>query len=157
MNTDHATSFRALNIIFFGLLMGQVTFLAIAYFLVNGDGKYPVDEELHDILRFIVPTVFLGSLGASYFVPKMQIQNNLEGKSLEDKLLLYRTSVITRLALIEGPSLFAIVAFLMTGQPYYLIVTLLSLLIFASLKPSTNKCIVELHLSKEEADEIQKA
>lgn len=74
---------------------------------------------------------------------------------LNDKLNSYRTALIVYIALCEGPALFAIIAYLLTGNVYLLSVT--AVMIFAMLRkmPSQRRVAADLSLDWQQQQELE--
>lgn len=70
--------------------------------------------------------------------------------SIVEKLAGYRALVITRDAIMEAPSLFAIISFFLTGDLFFLAFTGLVISIFFYTRPAKEKAIKDLSLSTDE-------
>lgn len=127
------------------------TFVALFAFLVNA--KKPVDfGKFHpnDIMAYFIPTIALGGLVASQIIFKNRIKLLGEKRQFKQKLDCYKSALMTRFALLEGPNLMVLVAYFFTDNPLYLIMALLSLVVYLSVLPSVKSISKDLHLSTEE-------
>ena len=157
MNTTQQTVksyFLALQIVFYALIAGQLIFAFLTFYLIRlglFDGE---QAELRNIFIFIVPVFVIGGLFISHLLFKSFL-NNAKGKiSLYEKLTYYRSALIIRYALLEGPSFFAIVVYLLTGDYLFLGMSGLIVLVFFTLKPSVERAINDLELNSEETRRI---
>lgn len=152
--TIDAGYFKALKIIFFALLTGQVLFLIISYSLVNYGDLDIHAKELEKVFVYIVPFFYLVSILAGYAIFKKKITQVKQEQDLATKLEGYRGLYITRFALLEFATLFAIIAYLITGMQMFIVIAGLSILSFLTLKPSKEKLMKELELGSEELSSI---
>ena len=70
--------------------------------------------------------------------------------NLSEKLIDYRSALIVRYALLEGPSFFAIVVYMFTGELMFLGMAVLIILIFLFISPSVEKAGNDLELGQKE-------
>ena len=78
----------------------------------------------------------------------------LKGRDLGQKLIDYRSATITRFALVEAPSLFAIVTYFLTSDILFLFYTGLSLVLFFYNRPTPEKTAEDLNLDPTERVKI---
>lgn len=143
------TFFRTLTIIHIALLFGQLVFLSVALFL-----KLSSDTIITNGFSFpfsvVVPLLVIGCLVASKVVYAITTKQAQSKDGITDKMQIFYVATIIKLALLEGPSLFTIVVFLLTGEVYFLIFTLILVLTFIFSKPNREKAIADLKLNFEE-------
>lgn len=156
MTTHQQTSgeyFKSLNILFLALLMGQVSFAAISYYLNLG-----VKPEM-GVTRnmFIIVALFLMMNGfvMGNFLYKYQIKRVRDFAKLSFKLGGYRSAFILRLALLEGASLFSIVAYLLTADITFLVIAGLIVAYFIYLRPSIDKVALDLGLDRSDSLKLE--
>jgi len=70
--------------------------------------------------------------------------------NLIDKMTAYRSSLIIRYALLEGPALFALAAFWVSGNFMFFCFSLLNTVLFMFCLPSKRRVINELQLNNDE-------
>jgi hypothetical protein len=81
---------------------------------------------------------------------------NLKNKTtLLEKLTGYQAALIVRFALLEGPSLFAIVVFTLTNNWFFLLISVCIIVYFITLRPGTEKVADDLQLNYDEKLELQ--
>jgi len=156
METIKMTSgeyFKSIKIVHIALVTGVVFFTLISVFLqIEGFGT--VGPEIDKVLLFVVPIFALIGIFASNFVFKKKLNEIRKKSNLKEKMEEYRSALIIKLALIEGPSFFAVVAFLLTGNYIYLGLTIILIIVFLIYTPNKTKFINELELTKKESDLI---
>lgn len=147
--------FSTMTIIHAGLLMAQVVFGVIAYFLKTNGMFQSNGDEVSGILMIIVPAVVVGGIAASYFISKQQIPGIKSGNDLKEKLAGYRRLLLIKLALLEMPTLFAIVCYLITGKFFCLALAGLGLAIFFINRPTLNGLAMDLELNPSERKTLE--
>jgi ABC-type multidrug transport system fused ATPase/permease subunit len=139
-----------LKIIFFAMFSGILIFLMVVIFLSHEEIKEQLDLQNTLVLALLGLTL-LGiplSIKISGKVIK-KIDKNLP---LIKKVEGFSNGWIIRMAVIEGVSLFCIVALLMTHDHRFLFIVILLLMFFLMNFPSISKMAQMLHLTKEEID-----
>jgi hypothetical protein len=138
--------FKSLQIIFLALLAGQVIFAAVAYWLRSGQ-FVSVTEQLGSGFIFIVPAFIAGGLAAGWLIFKSRIRAAAEKTSLMEKMSDYRAVLIIRFAFLEGPTMLAVVAYLITGNQWFLGMAVIVMLVFLFLRPSRTRAVKDLQLN----------
>ncbi|MDY0102567.1 MAG: hypothetical protein RBS07_06475 [Lentimicrobium sp.] len=134
---------KSLAIVFFALLAGQVIFALVSLGLVS-QGMIPAEPQLRNIGLIVIPfLVFFGFMGSRLIGSRMLMKARM-ALDTEDKFNQYRSAFILRLALLETPGFFAIVAFMLTGERIFLGFLSILLFYFVTLFPSESKIIAEL-------------
>ncbi|MDO3624814.1 hypothetical protein [Mucilaginibacter sp. BT774] len=95
--------------------------------------------NMDDEFVFIVPVLALGGFFGGYLIFKKQKYILREKENFQEKLSGYQSVLITRFALIQGPSLFSIVAYILSGNVFFLLITALMSAYFIFLRPSREK------------------
>jgi hypothetical protein len=134
-NSAFESFFQQLMILFGALLMGQVLFGAVSYYLVEqgGMGDQP---ELAETLRWVVLGVAGVALIGSGYLYRQVIQKELSLDDTEEgRMKVLRKAHLIRYALIEGGSLMAIVSYLVSGEQSFGIVALALVLYFVYNRP----------------------
>lgn len=146
-------NFLKLNqLIFIALLMGMLVFGAIAFFLNKDQAQLSINTQ--DPFTFIAPVLLVAGIFAGNFIYKKLLSQIRNAKNLQQKVGVYTSSSIIRYALIEGPVLFSIVAFLISANSFFLIFTVVGILYFLTLKPNPDKIAREADLTYDERSEL---
>ncbi len=145
--------FKSIKIIHIALLTGVVFFMAIS-FLLQLDGFGKVGKEVSNILLIIISIFSLFGIIASNIIFKNKVNEISKKSSLKIKMMDYRSALIVKLALIEGPSFFSVVAFLITGEYIFLGIALILIIVFLIYTPGRTKLKNDLALSKKESEII---
>ncbi|MFM6945765.1 MAG: hypothetical protein ACKOWW_01375 [Flavobacteriales bacterium] len=132
-------------------IFGVQTLVAAFAFLVNY--HKPVDfGKFHpdDIMAYFIPTIALGGLVASHFIFKNRVKFVSEKSQFKQKLDCYKAALMIRFSLLEGPNLMVLAAYFFTGNPLYLGMAILSLIIYLSVLPGVNSIAKDLQLNEQE-------
>ncbi len=152
MKSTYRNDFKMMQTIHYALLFGILLFAAVAYFLDPIEEK--VDDNLYDILRYMVPGLAALALLAGRFVTKPVFATAKNKDSLGAKLDIFRTGMIIRWALVEGVAMFSIVAFMLSGNMVMLLVALALAVYMFTLRPSPEAAGAALELSESEYREF---
>lgn len=136
---------KTVQIIFFSLLTGQITFILIAVYLVESN-FVTTNEDLFLILFIIdlviiTPTIVIGPMLYRGFM------NKAVSLPLTDKINLYRQGVIIKLAFVEAPTIFSIISYTLSGSFVFLIIAIAILFLFYLHKPSVEKFSEDFNVS----------
>lgn len=134
---------KSLIIVFFALLAGQVFFALVSLGLVS-QGIILEEPQVRNIGLVAVPLlVLVGFVGSRFLSSRMLMKARMTQK-IEDKFNQYRSAFILRLALLETPGFFAIIAFMLTGERIFLGFLGILLFYFVTLFPSESRISAEL-------------
>lgn len=138
---DH--DIKALNIVWLGLLAGQLLFALIVIFMIYSGtvAVVPGMQEIFFILALVSAALGI-MIGNRIFKSRLQIIK--QQPSMQEKMTLYKAALITKLALFEGPSLFAIICYFITGDIKLLIPAGVIVLLFIMSRPSKEKIMADL-------------
>jgi hypothetical protein len=142
--------FRSIKIIHFGLVTGVVFFI-IVVLLVQFKGFGTFSEDIKVILLVVTSVFTFFGVFAGQFAYKKKIEEGKSKSRLIEKLDIYRSALIIKLALIEGPSFFAVVSYLLTGCYIFPGIALLLIVVFLMYRPTPDNFIMDLDLSPDEA------
>ena len=146
MKTEITTS----RIIAGALLVGIVLFSAVTALLTNFTH---IPSEIDLLGKIALGLTIIGSF-ASRFIGKLLL-NKIDKKApLKTQFEAYKTSLIIRLALLEGPAMFTIVNVMLTSNYEYFITTFLLAAQMIGLFPHKQRLISDMKLNKEEEETI---
>ncbi len=155
MSEQSGNTLRGLQIIHKAMLLGQLAFAAVAFFL-KYSGSFPSGyNELDKTLQVVALVLSIGGFftGASLF--KRKLQGAMTAfPDVKTKAAVYRNACIVQWAFLEGPSLFCIVCFLLVGNYAFLALSAALMLVFALTAPVKLKIMLQLQLSEEEMDQF---
>ena len=146
---------KALGILFYAMLAGQLSFAVIVYILntTGASNTMPPDEQR--IFEYVAPTVLFLCIAANWSILKKRIEYIRQEPDLSVRLGAYRALYITRFALAEAPALFAIIFVFVTGSKLIWLVVLIALISFVTLRPGKERLIKELDLSSDEISKLE--
>ncbi|MBN1251644.1 MAG: hypothetical protein JXR51_14080 [Bacteroidales bacterium] len=141
--------FKALTIMHFALVLGQLFFMLVAIFLSLSGNINGELNDMRNLFLIIVAFVTLAGVYGGNFIYNKQLEAVKQKKDYKQQFTDVKALIITRLALLEAPSFLAIVFYILTGSWMFLIFVLLVVMLFLKLKPNKEKIISELELSEE--------
>ncbi len=144
------TFVKTISIIHLALIAGQIIFAAAAFMTTKNHATSKSDE----VFIYVAPILALSGFAISNISFKTLV-NKIDSQSpLKTKLTAYQSALIVRFALLEGPSLFAIVSFMLTGNLIFLGVSGAIIAYFIYLRPTKQKTEDDLNLGYEEKAEL---
>ncbi len=147
-----AKSFKTtLSILHLFLLAGLSVFLVFAYFQ---NQSFKVDMNTSDVFIYIVPiAAAIGYFTSKYIFQKLLTNVKMEDV-LEDKLKKYYIASIIKYACIEGPSIFALAAYLLSGTILHLVIALTLMVYLYTQRPRIDIILREIPMNSEEKKEF---
>ncbi len=142
--------FSSLKIIHFALTAGVVLFLLIAIAL-QFKGFEPELKEMEMILLGITVLAAISGIFTGNLLFRRRLEQLVEQKSLEKKLLGYQSALLLKYALVEGPAFFTIVAYHLTANILFPVITVLLVFTMVLFAPRKEKLISDLNLSNRES------
>ena len=79
----------------------------------------------------------------------------IKSNSLREKLVLYQQTTIVRYAILDAATFFSAIAFMLSSNVFYLVISLLLLLYLIKLRPTKWKLLEDLALNKEDTMQFQ--
>lgn len=159
MNTQAQTSqayFTLLKVLHTALLMGQILFAGVSYFLHQSGSLQLNVEELASIFKIVVPILVVGAFFGSQFLFKSKIREAIKQENLSKKLLTYRVAFLLQCAILEGASLFSIMSYLLTADLWFLVMAAIVVVLFVLQAPSLQKVAMALQLNNQEKQILEK-
>lgn len=147
--------FRALQVLHGALLAGMLLLGVVSTFLIISHGPYVQLGSFEKTLQIIVVLLSVGGTAAGFTLFNKKIQAISPMDPVKDRLNAYRAAAIVRWALIEMPTLFSLIAFLLTGNYAFLALAIALLLVFAVVRPAKMMIIYLLKLTEKEVSELE--
>jgi hypothetical protein len=133
---------RSLRVIVAGLIAGVVAFGILAVVVRM---SLPPRSSIPPLVLFGVLAMFTLGSAAGYVVQYQKLARDLRMRAAELRQMAdpssamvepYRAFVIVSAALIEGPSFFALIVYILTGQPLALAAAALGVILLVACLPS---------------------
>ena len=153
MITNEQTSkayFNSLKIIHTAILTSQVILGIIFYYLNAASQENSSAESLDKIFQIVIPILVAGGIIGSAVILRLKLKTIKVRTELKNKLGEYRNALIVGYAIMEGPSLFSLVCYYITGNILYLACAGLITLVFLINKPSKYIAANDLDLNTNE-------
>jgi len=143
---------KTISIMYFGILLGPLAFAIFIYSTVNNTTiEFPDTKNMY---QYLVPTL---AIFGYFFGKKIYNQKIIELKNKEtllEKLSLFQTGFILKLALLEGPALLGLVAFSKNENLFFMLISGTLLFVIALLKPTKLNIESVLNLSSEQQSQF---
>ncbi|MDB5272771.1 MAG: putative rane protein [Chitinophagaceae bacterium] len=137
MTTQQVPSVKSMNIVWIAMIGGLVSFGLVTYFAL-----LPIQSPLAGIdpaVFYILAIVLaLAGMMGSTILYKLQVRaaSQVNSPSKERLMSYYMSAFLLKMALLEGPGLFSVVAGLLTHQALFLSITAGLLLLMVIAKPT---------------------
>lgn len=144
---------RVTQIIFLGLLIGQLLFAGVIYFLMMGNksGHLLASNLLFSLLPVAI-LFFLG--GAAWYFNRYQVQRIPKDMPLDARLKDYQQRVLVRMALVEaGVLTVGVFAMIGANMSLYLLM-LVAIGGFTLFRPRVEEFVRDYRISSKEEKEI---
>jgi MFS family permease len=136
-------------IIYVALFMGPVFFGAIAYYIHTTGPEPDVATDAFGALKIVMTVVLALMLVAGLVIFNLRLKTIRE-KPMDKKLPSYQGAFITRLALVEGSALFAIIVYLVSGDTTYIVYAALTMALYLTFYPTRRRVRNDLGLDRED-------
>ena len=135
-NNNTAAALPRLRAVFYAMLAGQLFFLAVSYYITSQEGftGQPVIGVSQDLIGVAVYGLIAIAISRFMDRARQKAMPNVRDDAAVGAH--YTSTVILRLAILEGAALFAIVFFLLSGNSALLVVYAILLAAFWMAKPS---------------------
>jgi len=152
-NPNPQAAAKTLPIIHLALLIGQVLF-GVAVYTITAQKSFSFDGSA-DPFIYVSLALTLGGFTTGNILFTKQLQKITPESTLSQKIASYQTAFIIRAALLEAPSLFSIVAYMQSGNLFFLAVCCLIILYFIFIRPTKDKIASDLNLDYNEKAELE--
>ena len=144
--------YNSIKILPLALMSGLCMISCVLLFLKQGEEATSDSDGFFVILVALLAAAgfILGS-----FIFRKQIAESM-GKTMIEKLVIYRQAMIIRFALLEGPGLFSIVLFFLTGNHLYMVITGAMVLFMILNRPTDDLIAQHLMLTEKDKQELKK-
>lgn len=154
-NLSNQDTLKALSIIHYALIAGLLIFTGVAYYVIGPTMAGGEAESYYSLFRYLIPGVAIMAILFGRFIGTKMLQKAQEIGELPLKLSAYQSIAIVRWSLMEGAGMFAVVAYLLTGNQVFIMVALAAAAYLFTQKPTVNLISQELGLSNEETRELE--
>jgi hypothetical protein len=148
---------KAIQIFFLALTIGLVLFAVIVVVVDFMNGPVLGKDELVNrdiLLGAVIITGVICLFGARSYYNRTMKMVDISSFSLADKLNQYRAALIIYMAFCEGPAIFSVIIFFLTGNYWVFAITALLLAAMLLKAPTKTRMIQEMKLDWREQKEI---
>ena len=147
---------KILNVLHKALLMGQVLFAAVCFYLVYTNTMLSPAKEFEKVLQVAALVIVAVGVYAGITIFKKKLQQIRDTQAnAKEKFAIYRSACIIQWALLEGPWLFCILCFFLTGNYAFMALAIVVMFLFVMTAPSKIKILMQLQISEADLDELK--
>lgn len=140
---------RTLKIIHVAIVISLLIFLGFSIYL-SYTVNFNLGESMKDFFQVIVPLLFIASVTASQILFKYKINSIQSHDDLSLKMNAYRTAFIIKCAVLEAPVLLSIVAYFLTSDALFSILSAVMIAYFIMQHPNASKMKEQLMMNETE-------
>jgi hypothetical protein len=151
-----ATPFTSLKLMHNAMLVAQIMFAAITFYLVYSNTLVPTFTEEEKTLQVVALAVAAGAIfgGAKFFNSRMAALKEQPLTKISEKFPAYRSASIVHWALIEAATFVSIIGLFLTGNYAFLALAGFLIIYFFLQAPSKSKVQLHLDLNSNEVEEL---
>ena len=127
---------RSLQLLHLASMLGMILIFGVFFFLLEPDYGWSFDLADWNFSTSLIAVLACHYLGNRFYQKRME---RVRGQSSDARWDMYRTSVITRLALLEMAVLITLILFLVNANTVLLISFAVGVLLFAQARPSVDQ------------------
>jgi len=144
--------YNSIKILPSAIIAGLCLITCVIVFLKKGEIQ---EDTFGDFVVIGIALLAATCIVLSSYLFRKKVNESV-GKPIIDKLVLYRQATIIRFALLDGPALFSIVFFLLTGNFLYLVITGAMALFMILNRPNDDMIAEHLMLTEEDKSTLDK-
>ena len=141
---------KTLTVTHTALLGGVLAFAGLTLFLNLEEMSFEFDMQ--DTMLLIFPIIAISALSMVRIIPQKMIDAAKKESRLLSKLEKYRSALMIKYVLIEGPAMFGIIFFLSTKNAAFIAIAGVLVAFYILQRPTKEKVESELELRGEERD-----
>ncbi len=146
--------FQSLQIIHASLCVGALLFFLVVYFVLGTEEAAAAGSE-EMVFKYLPPVLIFSGIILARFMDRTKLGAFKFPAEMTDKFVDYRTRIILRSALTEGPVLFVVVALLLTGDNFNILYFAIGWLAMLYFRPYVAEFSRDYHLSGQEQQELR--
>lgn len=147
--------FKSLTILHISLMSGLALMAAMMYFMFSDVNEFSNDSFDDTLYLLLVAALGVGGIIGGRWLGNTRLQAARAEENLAEKLNSYRSTLILRWALLEGPALMGVLFYMTFGNIVFLAVAAGLLIFLFMARPSKEKLIDDLELSVADRAKIE--
>lgn len=142
---NQVINLKQLQIVHLAMCIAPALFLAIVFVLNKNNFTEAIFGD--DVLYFITPAMAVGAFITGQLLFKKHLSAIDPDMSLSERLAKYQSAFIIRQALIEGATIFNIVAYFLLGHSFFAAIALVLILLMFTFRPTKFRVSEDLQLN----------
>ena len=144
--------YNSIKILPLALIAGLCMISGIMIYLKQGEEMI---DNFGEFFVIIIALIAASGFILGSFLFRKRIGDSM-GKTMIEKLVIYRQATIIRFALLEGPGILSIVLFFLTGNYLYMVITGAMVLFMILNKPTDDMIAQHLMFTEEDKQQIKR-
>ncbi len=137
--------FRQSRYLFFTFLIGLALFMVTAYIVIYF--QQPLNPEYATFLQISAPLSGIALVLMSYRLFMGRVKSAQKTDKLFEKMEGYRSGMVLRYILLDGAAFIQLISYIMTGNKLYLILCIVIMTLFFTVRPGIERFIKEMGLN----------
>jgi len=150
--TNFKELYNSIKILPLALIAGLCMISGVMIFLRQGQ---EMNDNFGELFVIVIALIAATGFVLGSFIFRKRIADSM-GKTMIEKLVIYRQATIVRFALLEGPGLISIVFFFMTGNYLYMVIAGAMVLFMILNRPNDDMIATHLMLTEEDKQQMKK-
>ena len=142
---NQTINLKPIQIIHLSLCMAPTIFLTLVFVLNSNNLQESVFGS--GPLYFLTPAMAAGAFITGQMLFKKHLAAIGTAMSLSERLIKYQSAFIVRQALVEGATLFNVVAYFLLGHFFFAVIALVLILIMVTFRPTKFRVAEDLQLN----------
>lgn len=150
--TNFKELYNSIKILPLALIAGLCMISGIAIFLKQGE---KMTDNFGELFVIIIALIAAAGFVMGSYIFRKRIADSM-GKTMIEKLVIYRQATIVRFALLEGPGILSIVLFFLTGNYLYMVISGAMVFFMILNRPTDDMIATHLMLTEEDKQQMKK-
>lgn len=145
---------NTLTLMHLSFFMAMLFFAGMAYYI---NQSHEFDFENLDMTFLLILVLFgVSAIFGGHFIKLKQLEKARNYSGLREKLVIYQSALLINFAIVESAAFFGIILYLIKSEFSYLLVALILMIHFLTIKPTKEKIIKSLQLGREHQMEFNR-
>ena len=146
--SQFSQAFTSLRIIFIALLVAQLTFAGIVFYLTRSAALGPAIQD-SPLLDYVLPLLIVVQVTVAVLFASRRMDALRSEPDLATRIGLYKTAFLLKCAMLEGASFLALIGFLLSQSLLFVGMFIIVLLTFLLNKPNAERITEVLSIGRE--------
>lgn len=148
--------FNTLNLIYYFMVAGPLAVFTYFYlkFAQQGIIQTAFPDQPNPLVIYVIPLATIGVIGLAYLIYRHLMHKIDLSLPLAEKLSMFARHAIVKYAFLEVASLLIVAGFALSKLKFYIVLYVITLVVFSFHRPTQRRVGNELKLNKEEKEKL---